>query len=253
MVNHIALERRDRRNRTASPMAASGPEGAVAITRDGPVLRLVIDRPSHRNSLNHNMIDEFVAALTDAAIDDTLRAVHITGAGENFCSGADWVSTNAAGDRPRTGDLVRRIPLTSHRIVELIQTIALPVVCSVRGWAVGLGCNLALAADFTVVADDAVFWHPFINRGFSPDSGASWLLPRLVGLVRARQGCCYSARRSPVRSPQSGVWCTRPSNPFRSTPPPKICSTSWPAVRRWRWAWPNRAWLSVSMQHWYRP
>jgi 2-(1,2-epoxy-1,2-dihydrophenyl)acetyl-CoA isomerase len=82
---------------------------------------------------------------------------------------------------------VRRIPLTSHRVIELVQAIALPVVCTVRGWAVGLGCNLALAADFTVAADDAVFWEPFLDRGFSPDSGSTWLLPRLVGIARARR------------------------------------------------------------------
>ncbi|HEX4394316.1 MAG TPA: enoyl-CoA hydratase-related protein, partial [Mycobacterium sp.] len=63
----------------------------------------------------------------------------------------------------------------------------LPVVCTVRGFAVGLGCNLALVADFTVAADDAVFWEPFATRGFSPDSGATWLLPRLIGLTRAKQ------------------------------------------------------------------
>ncbi len=82
---------------------------------------------------------------------------------------------------------MRRIPLTAHRVIELVQTVALPVVCTVRGWAVGLGCNLALAADFTVAADDAVFWEPFLSRGFSPDSGATWLLPRLVGVARARR------------------------------------------------------------------
>jgi 2-(1,2-epoxy-1,2-dihydrophenyl)acetyl-CoA isomerase len=97
------------------------------------------------------------------------------------------VATNRTGERPRTGDLVRRIPLTAHRVIELIQTIALPVVCTVRGWAVGLGCNLALAADFAVAADDAVFWEPFLARGFSPDSGSTWLLPRLVGVARARR------------------------------------------------------------------
>ena len=72
-------------------------------------------------------------------------------------------------------------------MIELIHDIQLPVVCTVRGFAVGLGCNLALAADFTVAADDAVFWEPFATRGFSPDSGATWLLPRLIGLTRAKQ------------------------------------------------------------------
>jgi 2-(1,2-epoxy-1,2-dihydrophenyl)acetyl-CoA isomerase len=72
-------------------------------------------------------------------------------------------------------------------VIELIASIQLPVVCSVRGWAVGFGCNLALAADFAVAATDAVFWEPFVDRGFSPDSGSTWLLPRLVGVARARR------------------------------------------------------------------
>ncbi|WP_280275217.1 enoyl-CoA hydratase/isomerase family protein [Nocardia wallacei] len=126
--------------------------------------------------------------LTVAAADDSLRAINLRGAGADFCSGVDWVTGNAAdGPRPRTGDLVRRIPHAAHRVIELLHTIHLPVVCSVRGWATGMGCNLALAADFTVAADDAVFWEPFLTRGFSPDSGSTWLLPRLIGLARARR------------------------------------------------------------------
>ena len=66
-----------------------------------------------------------------------------------------------------------------------------------RGWAVGFGCNLALAADFTLAATDAVFWEPFVDRGFSPDSGSTWLLPRLVGLARARRDA--AARRKGER------------------------------------------------------
>ncbi len=133
------------------------------------------------------MVDALVAALTDAATDDALRAIHIRGKGDDFCAGADWVATNSGGSRPRTGDLVRRIPHTANRLIELVHTMHLPVVCTVRGWAVGLGCNLALAADFTLAADDAVFWEPFVTRGFSPDSGSTWLLPRLVGLARAKR------------------------------------------------------------------
>ena len=162
-------------------------DGSVTASRDGDVLRLTLDRPSRRNALSHSMIDAFVGLLTDASSDDSLRAIHIRGAGADFCAGADWVATNSSGQRPRTGDLVRRIPHTANRVIELVHTIQLPVVCSVRGWAVGLGCNLALAADFTVAADDAVFWEPFVGRGFSPDSGATWLLPRLIGVARAKE------------------------------------------------------------------
>lgn len=160
-------------------------DGAVTTSREGEVLVITLDRPSRRNSLNPPMVKTFVDALTDAATDDALRAVHIRGAGSDFCSGADWVASNG-GARPRPGHLVRRIPHGANRLVELVHNIHLPVVCSVRGWAAGLGCNLALAADFTVASIDAVFWEPFVDRGFSPDSGSTWLLPRLVGVARAK-------------------------------------------------------------------
>ncbi|GAA2557793.1 enoyl-CoA hydratase/isomerase family protein [Mycolicibacterium diernhoferi] len=162
-------------------------DGSVTTTRADSVLRITLDRPDRRNSLSHAMIDDLVGLLTAAASDDSLRAVSITGAGEHFCTGADWVATNTPGERPRTGDLVRRIPHGANRIIELVATIQLPVVATVRGWAVGLGCNLALAADFTIADDGATFWEPFLSRGFTPDTGSTWLLPRLAGVARAKR------------------------------------------------------------------
>ncbi len=159
----------------------------MTTTRADSVLRITLDRPDRRNSLSHAMIDDLVGLLTAAASDDSLRAVSITGAGEHFCTGADWVATNTPGERPRTGDLVRRIPHGANRIIELVATIQLPVVATVRGWAVGLGCNLALAADFTIADDGATFWEPFLSRGFTPDTGSTWLLPRLAGVARAKR------------------------------------------------------------------
>ena len=165
---------------------AADAEGSVTACRDAAVLRVTLDRRSRRNSLTHLMIGALVDALTDAAADDSLRAIHIRSAGDDFCAGSDWVAANDR-QRPRTGDLVRRIPHAAHRVIELVASVQLPVVCSVQGWAVGFGCNLALAADFTIASTDAVFWEPFLDRGFSPDSGSTWLLPRLVGLARARR------------------------------------------------------------------
>jgi 2-(1,2-epoxy-1,2-dihydrophenyl)acetyl-CoA isomerase len=167
---------------------ADDAEGSVTARRDGAVLRITLDRPVRRNSLNHLMVETLVDTLTDAAADDSLRAIHLRGAGDDFCAGADWVATNSpGGQRPRAGNLVRRVPHAAHRVIELVASIQLPVVCAVRGWAVGMGCNLALAADFTLAGGDAVFWEPFTDRGFSPDSGSTWLLPRLVGVARARR------------------------------------------------------------------
>jgi 2-(1,2-epoxy-1,2-dihydrophenyl)acetyl-CoA isomerase len=181
-------------------------DGSVTVRQDGGVLTVVLDRPSHRNSLSHSMQDALVDALTSAAVDDSLRVVHISGAGQDFCAGADWVSTNNTGtDRPRTGELLRRTPQRAHRVIELIHTIHLPVVCSVRGYAVGLGCNLGLAADFTVAANDAVFWEPFIARGFSPDSGSTWLLSRLAGLARAKEMLLLAEQISGADAAQWGL------------------------------------------------
>src|SRR6516165_1830007 len=161
-------------------------DSVVTTVEDG-VLRIVLNRPGRRNSLDAAAASAVVAALEAAATDDALRVIVLAGAGEHFCSGADWVASNAAGERPRTGSLQRRTPLQAHRIVQLLLEIQLPVVCVVRGWAVGLGFQLALAADFAVASEEARFWEPFIDRGFSPDSGATWLLPRLAGLARARE------------------------------------------------------------------
>jgi 2-(1,2-epoxy-1,2-dihydrophenyl)acetyl-CoA isomerase len=179
-------------------------EGTVTTSQQGGVLSVTLERPSRRNSLSQPMVDTLVGVLTDAATDDSLRAIHIRGAGADFCAGVDWVATNS-GERPRTGDLVRRIPHGAHRVIELVHSIHLPVVCSVRGWAAGLGCNLALAADFTVAATHAVFWEPFVDRGFSPDSGATWLLPRLVGVARAKSMLLLGEKVSGIQAAEWGL------------------------------------------------
>jgi 2-(1,2-epoxy-1,2-dihydrophenyl)acetyl-CoA isomerase len=162
-------------------------EGVVIEAVDG-VLRVSLDRPERKNALDVASIGAIVEALESAATDESLRAVLLRSTGPDFCAGADWVATNRAeGPRPRTGSIQRRTPLQAHRLIHLLVEVQLPVVCAVRGWAAGLGCQLALASDLTVAAETSRFWEPFLRRGFSPDSGATWLLPRLVGVARAKE------------------------------------------------------------------
>ncbi len=167
----------------------TGVEGpGVEISTHHSVLRVELNRPTQKNALDSAAVAIIVEGLEQASTDDTLRAVHISGRGDNFCSGADWVASNSdRNERPRTGSLQRRTPLQAHRIIELLMSIQLPVVCVVRGWAAGLGCQIALASDFTVAAESSRFWEPFLSRGFSADSGATWLVPRLIGIARARE------------------------------------------------------------------
>ncbi|MCB0995319.1 MAG: enoyl-CoA hydratase/isomerase family protein [Acidimicrobiales bacterium] len=168
-------------------MSEGAADGVSLDTTDG-VLRIVLDRPERKNALDPAAIERIVRALEQASTDDSLRVVLLTSSGDDFCSGANWVASNTGvEERPRTGSVQRRTPLQAHRLIELILQIQLPVICIVRGWAAGLGCQLALAADFTVADDTARFWEPFLTRGFSPDSGATWLLPRLVGIARAKE------------------------------------------------------------------
>ena len=168
-------------------MSADVSDGVGVSVRDD-ILEILLDRPERKNALHSAAIVRMVASLEAAATDDSLRAVIIRGSGDNFCSGADWVATNRIdGQRPRTGSIQRRTPVQAHRLIQLIMEVQLPVVCAVRGWAAGIGCQIALAADFTVAEDSSRFWEPFVKRGFTPDSGATWLLPRLIGVARAKE------------------------------------------------------------------
>jgi 2-(1,2-epoxy-1,2-dihydrophenyl)acetyl-CoA isomerase len=169
--------------------------GVLVAAADG-VLRITIDRPERKGALDVAAVRRIVEALEAAATDDDLRVILLSSTGDDFCSGSDWVASNASNasnaanasaNKPRPGSVQRRTPLQAHRVVSLLLEVQLPVVCAVRGWAAGLGCQLALASDFTVAADDSRFWLPFVRRGFTPDSGATWMLPRLIGVARAKE------------------------------------------------------------------
>jgi 2-(1,2-epoxy-1,2-dihydrophenyl)acetyl-CoA isomerase len=162
----------------------------LAVTLDAGVLSITLDRPDKRNAIDDVMMDGLLRALTLASTDDRVRAILLTGAGDHFCGGADIVARNTRDPeaaKPRAGSIQRRVPTQAHHLIPLVLEIQVPVVCKVRGFAAGIGLSLALAADFTIAADDARLWEPFVPRGFTPDSGATWLLPRRVGELRARE------------------------------------------------------------------
>ena len=159
----------------------------LLITRQDQVLRLTFDLAERRNALNDEVLGATIDAIDAAGRDEDIRVIVLTGSGADFCSGFDIVSRNAGGGaRPRVGSIQRRLPSQAHRLIPLMLRTQVPIVSVVRGWAAGIGLNLALASDFTVAADDARFWAPFVGKGFTPDSGATWMLPRRIGEVRAR-------------------------------------------------------------------
>lgn len=159
----------------------------LGLSLDAGVLTLRLSRPEKRNAIDDTMMYAAIDAVDLAGRDESVRAILVTSDGEHFCSGFDFVARNQEGGKPRVGSIQRRLPAQAHRLIPLLCTVQVPVVCAVRGWAAGIGLNLALAADFTVAATDARFWAPFVDRGFTPDSGATWLLPRRIGEQRARE------------------------------------------------------------------
>ncbi len=167
-------------------------EGAdgLDVELDGGVLRITLNRPDKRNALNDDMVGAFVTAVDAAGRDEAVRVILVAARGDHFCSGFDIVSRNAPGGvRPRVGSIQRRLPshTQAHGLIPVLVETQTPIVARVQGWTAGIGLNIALAADVTVAAADARFYTPFVDRGFTPDSGASWLLPRRIGEVRARE------------------------------------------------------------------
>jgi 2-(1,2-epoxy-1,2-dihydrophenyl)acetyl-CoA isomerase len=160
---------------------------------DRGVLVLRLNRPEKRNAVDDEMMLGLIDAIEGAGTDENVRVIVLEGEGDHFCSGADIVARNAPAEgaqaprKPRAGSIQRRLPAQAHRLIPLLCRVQVPVVCKVRGWAAGIGFQIALAADITIAADDARFWEPFGERGFTPDSGATWMLPRRVGEVRARE------------------------------------------------------------------
>ena len=178
----------------------------VGVSIENAVLSVVLDRPRSRNALTDDMVLALIRVLESASTDDTLRAIALTGGGDHFCGGFDIAGRNSSVEaKPRTGSIQRRMPTASSRLVQLVLEVQLPVVCAVRGWAAGIGAQLAVAADFTIAAEDSTFWWPFIDRGFTPDSGASWLLPRRVGVVRSRELLLLGRRLSGVEAVEWGL------------------------------------------------
>lgn len=160
---------------------------AVRIESVGSVLEITLSRPDKGNALRTEDCVDIIRALETADGGGDVRAVLIRGEGEHFCAGADLVSANADGPKPTAGHLTRSLDLGAHRLIATVWHCSVPTVSAVRGRAMGLGLHLAVACDFTLAADDSVFTEPFCKRGFSVDSAGSFLLPRLVGLRRARR------------------------------------------------------------------
>jgi len=153
----------------------------IEFKLDDHVARITLNRPDRLNSFTAQMHQELRSALADAA---EARVVILTGAGRAFCAGQDLNERSVAAD-DRPVDLGTTVETGWNPLVTALTSMPQPVIAQVNGVAAGAGANIALACDMVVAARSAKFIQSFSAIGLIPDSGGSWILPRLVGQARA--------------------------------------------------------------------
>ena len=156
----------------------------LLVQQDGGVLTVTMNRPEVLNAVNDPLLDGLGAVMEEAAQDESVRCVVLTGAGRAFGSGADlrgFAAGHASGEQIKVSGHLQKY----HRVVRTIRTMPKPVIAAVRGVAAGASCNLALACDLRIVSEDARFIEAFARIGLVPDAGGGFFLPRLVGFGKA--------------------------------------------------------------------
>ncbi len=169
---------------------------AIETTVEDGIATLRLNRPEVRNAMDDAMRGEVIAVLEAWAADASVRALVLTGAGAAFCAGGD-----VRGMKQRLSAPAEEVAFNgwrrqsrTHRCVALIHNFPKPTIAAVNGAAAGLGADLALACDFILAGESAMFTMSFLARGLIPDGGGMYFLPRRVGLARAKE-LVFSARR----------------------------------------------------------
>jgi 2-(1,2-epoxy-1,2-dihydrophenyl)acetyl-CoA isomerase len=159
-------------------------EPTVLVEQADAIATLTLNRPEARNALDLAMREELEAALRALDGDAGVRVLVVRGAGAHFCAGGDVKFMQARRMTAAEGE--QRVEAMNRAILALAR-FRTPTIAMVDGYAVGAGCNLALACDLVVASDRARFGEVFARLGLVPDGGGTWLLPRRVGLARAKE------------------------------------------------------------------
>lgn len=182
-------------------MAAEVMEPVLLVERRDGWLKLTLNRPTRLNAFNDDLHHALAEALDQAAADDDVRAVLLTGAGRGFCAGQDLAAVPVAADG--SPDLGRVVKGFYNPLIRRLCDLPKPVVCAVNGVAAGAGANIAFACDIVLAARSARFIQAFAKIALVPDSGGTWTLPRLVGDARAR---ALMLLGEPLTAEQAEAW-----------------------------------------------
>jgi enoyl-CoA hydratase len=173
----------------------------LIVDRQGAVVTLTLNRPEVRNALDGRTLDDLRRAMLAMKHDEGVRAVVLTGAGSKaFAAGADI--REIAGLTP---DAARDFALRGQHVFDLIEGLGKPVVAAINGYALGGGCELAMACTIRLAADTAVLGQPEIDLGLIPGYGGTQRLPRLIGSGRALELLLTGARVSAAEAHRLGL------------------------------------------------
>ena len=164
--------------------------------------KLTLNRPDRLNSFTLEMHAEVRDALDKVEADGSVRTLLLTGAGRGFCAGQD-LSDRAVAPGGGAVDLGESVEKRYNPLIRTLTSLPMPVVCAVNGVAAGAGASIAFACDIVLAAKSAKFIMSFANIGLVPDSGSSWILPRLAGHARALGMALTGA---PVTAEQAEDW-----------------------------------------------
>jgi len=159
-------------------------EASVVVEARAGYRVVTLNRPDRLNAFNEAMHGELRRAVEEADADEACRALILTGAGRGFCAGQDL--SDRVFEEGKAPDLSSTLERLYNPLVRRIRSLRMPVIGAVNGVAAGAGANVALACDIVLAARSAKFVQAFARIGLVPDSGGTWLLPRLVGRARAR-------------------------------------------------------------------
>jgi 2-(1,2-epoxy-1,2-dihydrophenyl)acetyl-CoA isomerase len=168
------------------------------------VARIELNRPQALNAWNRQFGEDLLEALHRARREESVRAVLIEGAGRAFSSGADLKDVSGGETTPDgRPDVYKTLTERYHPIMHAIREMPKPVVASVNGPAVGIGCSLALCCDLIVASESAYFLLAFVNIGLVPDGGSSLFVPSRIGMARATELMMLGER---LPAPQALEW-----------------------------------------------
>jgi 2-(1,2-epoxy-1,2-dihydrophenyl)acetyl-CoA isomerase len=167
----------------------SAVEAAILHSDADGIRRITLNRPEAANALRPVDRDRLIELVNEADEDHAIRVVVIGANGRHFCSGADvtGIARSNSGDAKRATDSMRKIMNGAQRLVAAVLDCGKPVIAVVNGAAAGIGAHLVLAADLVVAAEDANFVEVFVRRGLVVDGGGAYLLPRRMGMQKAKE------------------------------------------------------------------